>query len=155
MATAEVTTVDAGPHTVSRRVTVKAPAAELFAMVADPHRHSEVDGSGTVRDSSVQGPDRLSEGAKFSVPMKMYGVPYKITSKVTGFADDRLVEWQHPGKHKWRWEFADGGDGTTTVTETFDYSTSPAPKLLELLGMPKQNARGISETLKKLAARYA
>lgn len=155
MATTEVTTVDAGPHTVSRRVTVHARASELFAMLADPHRHNEVDGSGTVRDTSVQGPQRLSAGARFTVPMKMYGVPYKITSKVTGFEDDTLVEWQHPGRHKWRWEFADAGDGTTVVTETFDYSTSPAPKLLELLGMPAQNAKGITATLQGLADKYA
>ncbi len=155
MATSEVTTVDAGPHRVSRRVTVHAPAAELFAMLADPHRHTEVDGSGTVRDTAVTGPDRLSRGAKFTVPMRMYGLPYKITSTVTGFEDDALVEWQHPGKHKWRWEFADNGDGSTVVTETFDYSTSPAPKLLELLKMPAQNARGITRTLQGLAARYA
>ena len=155
MAIPEVSTVDAGPHTVSRRVTVRAPASELFAMLADPHRHSEVDGSGSVRDTSVKGPDRLSEGAKFTVPMKMYGLPYKITSTVTGFSDDKLVEWQHPGKHKWRWEFADAGDGSTVVTETFDYSTSRAPKVLEVLKMPAQNAKGITATLQGLAARYA
>ena len=44
-----VAVVDAGPHQISRSVEVQAPAAELFAIVADPTRHHEVDGSGTVR----------------------------------------------------------------------------------------------------------
>ncbi|MGH3678126.1 MAG: dimethyladenosine transferase, partial [Mycobacterium sp.] len=37
-----VTTVDAGPRQVSRSVEVPAPAAELFAIVADPRRHHEL-----------------------------------------------------------------------------------------------------------------
>ena len=46
-----VTVVDAGPRRVSRSVEVAAPATELFEMAADPRRHSELDGSGTVRDN--------------------------------------------------------------------------------------------------------
>lgn len=36
MASVTVTAVDTGPHRVSRRVVVNAPAAEIFALVADP-----------------------------------------------------------------------------------------------------------------------
>lgn len=48
--TATLKTEDAGPRTVSRSVQVGAPVAEIFAMIVDPHRHPEFDGSGTVRD---------------------------------------------------------------------------------------------------------
>ena len=41
--------VETGEHQVSYRATVAAPAHELWAMLADPHRHHEADGSGTVR----------------------------------------------------------------------------------------------------------
>ncbi|MGO9253836.1 MAG: dimethyladenosine transferase, partial [Mycobacterium sp.] len=44
-----VTVVDAGPHQVSRSVEVAAPVEELYALAADPRRHRELDGSGTVR----------------------------------------------------------------------------------------------------------
>ncbi len=37
-----VAIVDAGPNQVSRSVEINAPAAELFAAVADPHRHQEL-----------------------------------------------------------------------------------------------------------------
>jgi hypothetical protein len=75
MSNAAVTTVDSGARKVTRRVSVHAPPADLFALLADPHRHPELDGSGTIRDVPVTGPDRLSQGATFSVGMKQYGVP--------------------------------------------------------------------------------
>ena len=155
MANASVTTVESGDRKVSRRVTVSAPASEVFALVANPHRHPELDGSGTVRDTPVSGPDRLSQGAKFSVGMKQLGVPYKIKSTVTAFRENELVEWKHPMGHHWRWEFAEVAPGSTQVTETFDYSTTPAAKVFELTGMQKQNAAGITKTLEALAARFA
>ena len=100
-------------------------------------------------------PERLSEGATFSVGMKQHGVPYKITSKVTAFEDGRLIEWQHPFGHRWRWELEETAPGTTQVTETFDYSTAKVPQLLELFGQPRLNGAGITKTLQALAARFA
>jgi hypothetical protein len=155
MTDSAVTTVDGGARRVTRRVSVRASSADVFALVADPHRHPELDGSGTVRDVPVTGPERLSEGAKFSVGMKQYGVPYKITSTVTAFEADHLIEWRHPLGHRWRWELDETKPGTTQITETFDYSTAKAPKLLELFGQPAKNGIGITKTLEGLAARFA
>jgi hypothetical protein len=154
MTDAPVTTVDSGPRKVTRQVLVHAPADELFALVADPHRHAELDGSGTVRNVPVAGPNRLSTGATFTVGMRQFGLPYKITSKVTEFEDDQLVEWQHPMGHRWRWEFTEVEPGTTQVTETFDYSTARSPKMLERFGYPAKNGNGIARTLRALAARF-
>jgi hypothetical protein len=150
-----VTVVDAGRRKVSRAVEVQAPAAEIFDIVADPHRHGELDGSGTVLDAA-DGPRRLAEGAKFSMKMKQHGVPYRITSRVTDFDDGRIVEWRHPMGHRWRWELTPSSEGSTLVTETFDYSqVDPVrAKALELLGIPKQNAAGIEATLRQLRERY-
>jgi len=155
MTDSAVTTVDGGARRVTRRVSVRASSADIFALLADPHRHPELDGSGTVRDIPVTGPERLSDGAKFTVGMKQYGVPYKITSTVTAFEADHLIEWQHPLGHRWRWELDETKPGTTQITETFDYSTAKAPKLLELFGQPAKNGIGITKTLEALAARFA
>src|SRR3984957_18665377 len=149
-----VSTVAAGKRKISRRVTVHAPPAEVFALVADPHRHPEIDGSGTVRHAPVTGPDQLSTGATFTVAMKADGGPYQITSTDTAFEQDRLVEWQHPMGHRWRWEFAEIAPGTTEITETFDYSTAKAPRVLEILGQPAKNVAGITKTLQALATRF-
>jgi uncharacterized protein YndB with AHSA1/START domain len=150
-----VTTVDRGPRQVSRRVLVHAPVAEVFALLADPHRHPELDGSGTVRDIPVAGPERLSQGAKFTVGMTQYGVPYKITSTVTAFERNRLIEWRHPLGHRWRWELDEVETGAIQITETFDYRAAKIPKLLELFGQPAKNGLGITKTLEALAARFA
>ena len=151
-----VSVVDAGPHKVSRSVEVRAPAAQLFDLVADPRRHTELDGSGTVKET-VNGPGRLGEGATFSVKMTQHGFPYRITSRVTEFDEGRVLEWRHPMGHRWRWEFDPQSPESTRVTETFDYSHLDfiRAKGLELFGAPKQNARGIESTLTKLEARYS
>lgn len=146
--------VEAGPRRVARQVLVRAPAAEIFALVANPHRHPELDGSGTVRPAAVSGPQILSAGARFTVGMKQYGVPYKITSTVTAFEPGQLLEWQHPAGHRWRWELAEIEPGITQVTETFDYTTSKSPRALEILGQPGKNAIGITKTLQALQARF-
>jgi hypothetical protein len=154
MSDSTVTEIDAGPRRVARRVVVNAPAWEVFALLADPHRHPELDGSGTVRDVEVKGPHRLAVGDEFTVGMTQYGLPYKITSTTTAVEEDRLVEWQHPLVHRWRWEVDETGAGTTQVTETFDYSTAKAPFVIELLGYQKKNAKGITSTLERLADRF-
>ena len=154
MTTSTLKTEDAGPKTVSRSVQVAAPVAEVFALIVDPHRHPELDGSGTVRDVEVKGPQRLSTGDKFTVGMTQYGLPYQITSKATAVEENRLVEWEHPLGHRWRWELAEVSPGTTKVTETFDYSTVKVPFVIELTGMQKKNAKGIESSLQGLADRY-
>jgi Polyketide cyclase / dehydrase and lipid transport len=153
-----VTVVDAGAQQISRSVEVAAPAAELYAFAADPRRHCELDGSGTVRDN-IRMPAELAVGSKFSTNMKVLGVPYRITSTVTALKPNELVEWRHPVGHRWRWEFASLSPTLTRVTETFDYRTAGALKnklkYYTLIGARKSNASGIEATLAKLRDRYA
>jgi Polyketide cyclase / dehydrase and lipid transport len=153
-----VIVVDAGAQQISRSVEVAAPAAELYAFAADPRRHCELDGSGTVRDN-IRMPAELAVGSKFSTNMKVLGVPYRITSTVTALKPNELVEWRHPVGHRWRWEFASLSPTLTRVTETFDYRTAGALKnklkYYALIGARKSNASGIEATLAKLRDRYA
>jgi Polyketide cyclase / dehydrase and lipid transport len=153
-----VIVVDRGPQQVSRRVEVAAPAAELYALAADPRRHSELDGSGTVGDN-IEMPAQLVVGSKFSTKMKMYGLPYRITSTVTELKPNEVVEWRHPLRHRWRWEFEALSPTLTRVTETFDYRDAGAIKnklkYYERMGFRKGNTAGIEATLTKLRDRYA
>lgn len=153
-----VNVVDAGPRRISRSVEVAAPAAELYAMAADPRRHHELDGSGTVR-TNIKMPPKLVVGSKFSTHMKMLGVPYRITSTVTELRPNELVEWRHPVGHHWRWEFESLSPTTTKVIETFDYHDAGSLKnaigYYHLIGATKFNVTGIESTLTKLRDRYA
>ena len=145
--------VDRGPRVVARRARVNAEAHELFRMLANPHRHHEADGSGTVKPEVI-GPRELQAGDRFRVNMKMYGIPYAMTNTVTHLEADRVVEWLHPGKHRWRWEFEPQEDGSTIVTESFDYSDSRAAGLLERLKVPARNSVCIRESLARLQRRF-
>ena len=153
-----VQVVDAGPRQISRSVEVQAPASELFAIVADPTLHHQVDGSGTVR-GNIRAPENLVGGERFSTRMQMYKVPYRITCTVTALEADKLIEWRHPVGHHWRWEFEALSPTRTRVTETFDYRDTGRLKdglrYYERMGFAKSNATGIEATLTKLRDRYA
>ena len=153
-----VTAVDAGRNQVSRSVEVHASAADLFAIVADPRRHHELDGSGTVGEN-IRAPQRLVAGTRFTTKMIMFGVPYRVTSTVTAMKPDELIEWRHPVGHHWRWEFAAITPTITRVTETFDYRDTgllkDRLKYYERTGFAKRNAAAIEATLTKLRNRYA
>jgi hypothetical protein len=152
-----VTVVEAGPNQVSRCVQIGAPAAELFAVVADPRRHHELDGSGTVREN-LKCPSEIVEGAKFSTKMRIWGMPYWIVSTVTSMKPYEEFEWRHPVGHRWRWEFEALSPTLTRVTETFDYRNTGrvkgALRYYERFGFAKANAKGIEATLTKLAEKY-
>ena len=138
-------------QTVSAGTTIAAPAHVVFAILADPHQHPRIDGSGSLQ-GLIDGPDRLERGSEFHVSMKLFGMPYKITNRVVEFEPDRRIAWRHFGGHRWRYELEPLEDGSTRVTETFDYSRyNPFwRKGIELLGFPERNRRGIEGTLVRL-----
>lgn len=142
-----------GARSTKQQVSVEriidAPAEQIFAVLSDPRRHADIDGSGTVR-SSIKGPERLQLGSKFSMDMKL-GVPYRISSTVVEFEPDRRIAWCHYGKHRWRYELEPLSDGRTLVRETFDWSTAIVPKVIELIGAPARNEPGMVKTLERLA----
>jgi hypothetical protein len=135
-------------YRVSRSAVIDAPAARIFEILASPARHSEIDGSGTVR-GSLFGPPRLAEDARFGMDMKMLGVPYRMTNRVVEYEEGRRIAWRHLGPHRWRYELEELPGGGTRVTETFDYSHGFGAVYV-LLGMPARNARGIEGTLVRL-----
>jgi len=152
----DVTVIDTDDRRIVRRAVIDAPVADLFALVADPHRHHEIDGSGTLQDKIV-GPYELEVGSTFSVGMKQAGVPYTITSTVTAYEPDRLLEWKHPAGHTWRWEFESLGPTSTQVTETWDPTNVALPLWVSFraFGMPGKNGQGITKTLQGLQKRFA
>ncbi|HWD04884.1 MAG TPA: SRPBCC family protein [Amycolatopsis sp.] len=142
-----------GSRQVWRAVTVAASREQIFDLLADPANHPLLDGSGTVRASRDGGPTRLSLGARFGMDMRM-GAPYRIRNTVVEFEENRLIAWRHFMGHRWRWLLEPAGDGKTTVTETFDYSTARSPLALRLLGFPRRNTEGIAKTLARLAKMF-
>jgi uncharacterized protein YndB with AHSA1/START domain len=129
---------------------IPASPERIFALIADPGRHPEIDGSGTVR--GVKSPAQTLElGSKFGMSMKL-GIPYSMVSTVIEFEPNRLIAWQTrppgnlPGKlaggRIWRYEL-EPVEGGTRVRESWDISQ----EVVKVLVKP---ARG--KTVKAMAA---
>lgn len=140
----------ASDATVSDQRIINAPAGTIFDLLADPARHGQIDGSGTVLSGRSGNPDRLSQGATFSMSMKQ-GVPYRISNTVVEFDEDRRIAWRHMGRHVWRYDLEPIDETTTRVTETFDWGPAVAGFLYPLVGVPERNLRAITKTLERLA----
>ncbi|KAG1649268.1 hypothetical protein GQR58_029163 [Nymphon striatum] len=124
---------------------IDAPADAIFDVLANPSRHAEIDGSGTLRSSKDRDPERLELGSKFSMKMKIL-VPYGMSSTVVEFEENKLITWAHFGKHRWRYELEEV-EGGTMVTETFDWSTALFPPAIEWMGYPKKHPAAMEKTL--------
>lgn len=142
-------TLDMNAQRASGSKRIRASAETIFDLLADPSKHSLFDGSGMVQSGQR---NRLSLGAKFAMSMKLKFLPYKIGNTVMEFEENRLIAWSHPGKHRWRYELEPMADGTTLVTETFDWSTSPIGPGIIAAGWPKRNLENIEKTLERLAS---
>ena len=107
---------------------IPAPASAIFELLADPRRHTEIDGSGTVRETKPGTIERLSLGSKFGMSMK-FGVTYSMVSEVIEFEDDRRIAWRSRPPSKWGAKFGGGRiwryelepvEGGTRVRESWD-----------------------------------
>ncbi len=147
-------------NTVSVERLIKAPAREIFALLADAGRHSSFDGSGTVDHATAQSIP-LELGTKFS--MRMRGrpetlfMPYTMSNKVVEFEPDRRIAWQPTsfgglvGGRIWRYELTPTEDGTL-VRETWDVSKDRQRPYLKMGSMPRQAEDGMTATLARIAA---
>jgi uncharacterized protein YndB with AHSA1/START domain len=137
---------------VSASITVQAPPAVVFAILADPRQHTRIDGSGSV-GSVIAAPERLTaKGQTFSVRMKLFGVPYLIRNRVVEYEQDRRIAWRHFTANRWRYELTPTADGGTTVTETFDSSRADrvTDAVVRWAKFPERNQQGITDTLARL-----
>ncbi len=132
---------------------IHAPPEAIFDLLADPSRHSEIDGSGMVQNARGES-QRLELGSKFGMDMKMGPLPYRIENTVVEFDENRLIAWQHMGKHRWRYKLEPvevDGAVATKVTESFDWSTARWPKGIELMNYPTKHRPSMEATLERLA----
>jgi uncharacterized protein YndB with AHSA1/START domain len=117
---------------------IPAPPEQIFALVADPRRHQDIDGSGTVRDAKDL-PGRIELGSRFGMNME-YGGKYSMINTVIEYEENRRVTWQaRPVDRKimgrlfggriWRYELQPV-DGGTLVRESWDLSEEHNKRLV-------------------------
>ena len=137
-------------RSVSVERLIDAPAERIFDVLADPSRHCEIDGSGSlVRMTSSH--TRLALGSTFSMRVRL-GVTYTVKNRVLEFEENRLIAWAHWNGHRWRYELEPQDDGGTLVRETFVWGTARWPRLIELMRYEKKNVPSMEATLERLAA---
>lgn len=126
---------------------IAASPESIFEYLADPRKHSLIDGSGSL-EGAVSGPDRLTLGSKFGMDMKRGP---NIPNRVVEFEENRRIAWRHVAPHRWRYELEETPDGTR-VTETWDatYHNGLARLMLAKFGYPEKSKQAITQTLAKL-----
>lgn len=134
---------------VSVSRTIAAPPEHIFDILADPSKHTLIDGSDTVREAKGS-PARLRLGSKFGMHMRL-GIPYSISNEVVEFEEGRRIAWRHFGHHIWRYELEAVDDGTV-VTESFDWSHARSPWFIERMGYPEKHPEAMRRTLERLDA---
>lgn len=147
------------PKIVSVQRLIPAPPEKIFDLIANPHRHPELDGSGTVKAADVDGPDRVKLGDRFGMSMK-WGLPYRMVSIVTEFEENRRIAWAPKGEffgkvmergtgrvYRYELEPVEGG---TMVTETWDATKEKGWPVVKLMGMPNKVGDAMAKTLEKI-----
>lgn len=134
---------------------IPAPASAIFDLLADPSRHQDIDGSGTVREATT-GSTRLALGAKFGMSMKA-GLGYTMESTIIEFEEDRRIAWQSrppnrffaklAGGRIWRYEL-ESVDGGTTVRESWDISQERVKLIVR--PMRKATITSMTKTLARI-----
>ena len=113
---------------------IPAPAEAIFDLLADPGRHHEIDGSGTIVGARSAGERRLALGDSFGMDMD-WGVNYATKNVVVEFEENRRIAWQTLAPKPlsyvltgriWRYEL-EPVDGGTIVRETWDTRQEALP----------------------------
>ena len=116
---------------------IRAPAAVIFKILANPQRHMDFDGSGMLRGAVLDGP--ISDvGDTFTMKMHRLGDDYLMINYVVEFEPDRRIVWEPapgdpsraegddpskvgiPAGYRWGYILTPDGDDATVVTEVFD-----------------------------------
>src|SRR5690606_34372041 len=113
-------------------LTIAAPAATVFAVLAAPSTHAAIDGTGWVQEAAEPAP--LTEvGQLFRMDMYHVNHPngyYRVVNKVHAFDPPRTIAWM-TGQEKddgelelggwvWRYDLTELDPAQTGVTLTYD-----------------------------------
>jgi uncharacterized protein YndB with AHSA1/START domain len=143
--------------------TIKAAPEAVFAVLADPSAHADIDGTGWVRDS-LDGGRITAAGQVFRMAMYHPNHPdkdYKIANLVEVFDEPRAIAWK-PGTESpetgelsfggwtWRYDLESTGPSRTTVTLTYDWSAVPS-EVREYIEFPPFGSDHLANSLQHLA----
>ena len=137
---------------------IPAPAEAIFDLLADPGRHQEIDGSGTLVGARSSGERRLALGDSFGMDMD-WGVNYATKNVVVEFEENRRIAWQTLAPKPlsyvltgriWRYEL-EPVEGGTIVRETWDTRQEALPsRYVVRATMTDLTRRNMEKTLQRI-----
>ena len=125
------------PEQVTATATIEATPEAVFAVLADPSAHRDIDGTGWVRGAE-DGHRITAAGQVFRMAMYHRNHPdgdYKMANLVEVFDEPRAIGWK-PGTESaetgelsfggwiWRYDLEATGPSRTKVTLTYDWSAT-------------------------------
>jgi len=146
------------PVVVSVQRVIPAAAATIFDLLADPARHVEIDGSGTVVGPRSDRARRLALGDSFGMDMKL-GVAYSTRNVVVEFDENRRIAWQTLAAAPldrlitgriWRYELQPV-EGGTLVKQSWDLRKEGPLSKLAVRRMAPMTERNMNRTLERIA----
>jgi hypothetical protein len=148
---------------VTASTTIEAAPDEVFAVLADPSAHADIDGTGWVRAPRERA--RLTAvGQVFRMAMHHEGHPdkdYETANRVEVFDEPRAIAWK-PGSEApetgdlsfggwiWRYDLEPSGPSRTTVLLTYDWS-AVSPEVREHVPFPPFGPDHLDNSLQHLS----
>jgi hypothetical protein len=148
---------------VTASTTIEAAPEAVFAVLADPSAHADIDGTGWVQ-ASIDGDRITAAGQVFRMAMYHPNHPdgdYEIANLVEVFDEPRAIGWK-PGTESpdtgelsfggwtWRYDLEPIARAQTTVTLTYDWS-AVGPEVREYLQFPAFGPGHLDRSLQHLA----
>lgn len=144
--------------------TISAPADQIFALLADPSRHTELDDSGMLRGPKGDAKPIAAVGQTFTMNMHNDMLEdYRMVNTVTSYEPDSRIGWGpaidptcesaakvagiEVGGHTYTYDLRPV-DGGTEVTQTYDWSAVKDPKFEEMFPLVSQEQ--LAGTLDKI-----
>lgn len=141
---------------------INAPAATIFAVLADPATHASIDGTGWVCENIDTEPLAAS-GRVFRMAMYHPNHPngnYTTTNWVHMFNAPTAISWatgedgddgtMRFGGWFWRYDLTPDGSANTAVTLTYDWSAC-SDKIRKLIKFPPFGPEHLANSLDHLA----
>lgn len=146
---------------------INAPADEIFALLADPNRHAELDGAGMLRGVEGETPPIAGIGQVFTMNMHADDLgDYRVINSVTAYVSGSRVGWapkvdptcelaeklgdmQASGQtFMYDLRLVDGG---TEVTSTYDWLGVKDPRFEELCPrLSKEQLAGTLDNIERM-----
>jgi Polyketide cyclase / dehydrase and lipid transport len=150
---------------ISATKVIDAPADAVFAVLADPNQHAELDGGGMVQGPEGDTPTIGGIGQVFTMNMRQDALgDYRMVNTVTAFVPVARIGWgpsMDPScdaaknfegvdvsGHTYTWDLHES-DGRTEVTETYDWTGVKDPQFEKLFPLVSQE--DLERSLDKLA----